>query len=206
MADFSYLFTTDVEPWNGGSTKRPPSMRHIATSRHAVAFAFKLLLSGAPKAIPAPHRGSRKCFHLIGHRQAGVARLLAFLKRVELPHAQPLIDDTIAVLNRQYDAKFFLLDPLEVFNSDEPYKMQINKLLDEIMDIDSAIDGQLAWLHEPLGRMTVGEPTQPGFIARLLGAKPKPALLLPAPDPLYRLERFGLQSWHDENGVSERLT
>jgi hypothetical protein len=201
MADFSYLFISDVEPWRGGNTQRPPSMRHIATSRHAVAFAFKLLLSGDPKAITAPQRGPRKCFHVMGDRQAGVSRLLAFLRRIELPHAQPLIDDTIAFLNRpQHDARFFLLDPLDVFNSDEPYKTQINKLMNEIMDLDSAIEGQLAWLHEPLGRMTVGEPTQPGFIARLFGAKPKPALLLPAPDPLYRLERIGLQSWHEENG------
>jgi len=58
--------------------------------------------------------------------------------------------------------------------------------------------GDVGRRHRPHPEpLTIGAPAQPGWVAKLFGAKPKPPLLLPAPDPLYRLERIGLRDWQD---------
>lgn len=200
MANFSYLFLSNTEPWRRGSTETPP-MRHISTGRHAIPFAFKVLLSGDPKAIKSPRGEPRTRFKLIGDRQSGVERLTAFLKRLDAPHAQPVIDHTLAFLNRaEHKSDFFVLDPVEVFDlTEESHAKQVQTLIDEITDIGSTFEHELARLQEHLGPVTIGPGVKPGFIAGLFGAKRRPAMQIPFPEPLYRFEQAGLRNWHERD-------
>ena len=195
VANFCYLYVSDTrpQPKAEGST---PSMRCIGVGRHDVPFAFKLLMSADPEAIQVPRPGSHKSFNVIAQREPGVARLLAFLEQIEMPHAQPLIRDTIAFLARpELQGSFFVLDPSDIFIMDDgPSKQQTARLIDEIRTIDSAIEERLAWVREPLGPVTLAAPPR-GWVARLFGMPPRPGHVLPGPDPVYRLEQLGLTGW-----------
>lgn len=195
MANFNFLYVSDTRPQSTADGKTP-SMRCIGAGRHDIPFAFKLLLSGDPEAIQVPRKGSHKHFNVIAHREPGVARLLAFLQQIDMPHAQPFIRDTIAFLARpELQARFFVFDPSDIFiMNDEPVKQQTTRLIDEIKTIDSVIEERLAWVSEPLAPVTLAAPPR-GWVARLFGMPPHPGHVLPAPDPVYRLERIGLTSW-----------
>jgi hypothetical protein len=176
-------------------------MRHISTARHRVPFAFKVLLSGEPTAIKRSEGGPRTSFNLVGDRRSGVERLAAFLHRIDLPEAQPVIHHTLSFLNRpEHQSPFFVLDPVEIFDlTEEPHKKQVQQLIDEIAHIDSTFDYELARLMEPLGPITIGPGVRPSFIARLFGAKQRPAMQVPFPEPLYRFEQAGLLNWHERS-------
>jgi hypothetical protein len=198
MANCSYLYLSNGESSRGENTDLS-SMRHISTARHDIPFAYKLILSGDPKAIRTARGGPRKSFDVTGDRRYGMASLIAFLKRIDLPHAQPVIDHTLAYLGKpEHDAALFLLHPAEVFNlSGESHRQQVRAPIDEITAIDSCIESELARLHEPLAPVTIRTQVQPGFIARLFGAKAQPAVTLAFPDPLYRFGQIGLRNWHE---------
>jgi hypothetical protein len=151
-------------------------MRHISTARHDVPFAFKVLLSGAPKAIKTSRGGSRTSFNLLGDRQSGVEHLAAFLHRIDLPEARPVIHHTLSFLSKpEHQSTFFILDPVEVFDlMEESHTTQVQRLTDEIANIDSTFEYELARLREPLGPITIGPGLMPVFIARLFGAKQRP--------------------------------
>ncbi len=197
MANCSYLFLSNTEPWHRGSTAVPP-MRHISTARHHIPFAFKVLLSGDPKAIKPP-RGAACRRLLIANREPGVERLAAFLNRIDLPHARPVIDHTLAFLHKpEHMSAFFVLDPMAVFDlEEESYTRQVRKLIDEITTIESTFERESAKLQEHLGPITIGPGMRPSFIARLFGAKQRPAVQVPFPEPLYRFEQAGLLNWHE---------
>jgi hypothetical protein len=198
MANCSYLFLSDIEPVRRDATEVYP-MRHISSARHDIPFAFKVLLLGNPKAIHSPRGGARKTFNLIGSRQLGLGQLAAFLNRIHVPQAQQVIDHTLSFLNKpEHESTFFVLDPVEVFDlTQESHTRQVHKLIDEINNIASTYDYELARLTEHLGPMTLGPGVMPGFIAKLFGAKQRPAMQVPFPEPLYRYEQAGLLNWHD---------
>lgn len=198
MANCSYLFLSNTKLQRADGAEAPP-MRHISTARHDVPFAFKVLLSGEPTAIKSFRRGPSTSFNLIGDRRSGVERLAAFLYRIDLPEAQPVIHHTLSFLNKpEHQSPFFVLDPVEVFNlTGESHAKQAQLLINEIANIDATFEYELARLTEPLGPITIGPGVMPGFIARLFGAKQRPAMQVPFPEPLYRFEQAGLLQWHE---------
>jgi hypothetical protein len=200
MANCSYLFLSNTEPPHDGGTGTPP-MHHISTARHGVPFAFKVLMSGEPKAVKISRGGPRTSFHLIGDRRSGVERLAALLHQIDMPQAQPVIHSTLSFLNKpEHQTSFFVLDPVEVFDLiEESHARQVQTLIDEIANIDATFEVELARLREPLGPMTIGPGVMPGFIARLFGAKQRPAMQVPFPEPLYRFEQAGLMNWHERS-------
>jgi hypothetical protein len=200
LANFSYLFLAEREPTASAPAGTAP-MRYIGTGRNDVPFAFKLLLSGAPVSVRNTGSTSQKRCYLVSPREPGLARLRQFLQRVELPGAQPLVEQTLAFFEQPAQRlPYFVLDPWDVFElGSEPHRQQFRTLHDEIRDIDAAIDAQLAHIHAPLPTTTIEETKQPGLIARLFGARPKPPRVLPFPDPLYRLKQLGLRSFHPDH-------
>jgi hypothetical protein len=196
MANCSYLFLSNTKP----NPRKEKRLRHISTARYDVPFAFKVLLSGDPTAIPSSRGGSRKTFDLIGDRQVGVDRLAGFLRRIDAPYAQPVVERTLAFLNRpEHQSAYFVLDPVDVFFlSKVSHKEQMRTLIDEIANIESVFEEQLARLNEQLGPVWIGPGVEPGFIARLFGEKRRPAMQVPFPEPLYRFEQAGLCNWHEE--------
>ena len=196
MANYSYLFVSDTEPGRRDDSGSP-SMLHISTGRNAIPFAFKVLLSGDPRAIKRQYGGASKSYMLVGNRQQGVERLTAFLQRVDVPQAQSLIAHTLSFLNKPEHRKtLFVLNPVDIFDLvEESHAQQMNRLMDEIKHIDATFDHQLARLQEPLGPITIGPGVRPGLIARLFGAKQQPAREVPFPEPLYRFETAGLLNW-----------
>lgn len=200
MANCSYLFLSNTNFLRMGNTEAPP-MRHVSTAPHDVPFAFKVLLSGEPRAIERSRGGPRSSFGLIGDRRSGVDRLEAFLHRIDLPIAQPVIQHTLSFLNKpEHQSAYFVLDPADVFDlTDESHTKQAQKLIDEIENIDATFEYELARLIAPLGPITIGPGVMPGLIARLFGAKQQPAKLVPFPQPLYRFEQAGLLNWHESS-------
>lgn len=197
MAHYSYLFLSNKKTPRAEKPQAAP-MQHISTGRNDVPFAFKVLLSGEPEAIRVSHGGPRKSFYLVGDRRAGVERLAAFLRRIDLPAGQPVIHDTLSFLDKpEHQSTFFVLNPADIFDMrDESHIVQVQKLVAEIGNIDATFEYELARLNEPLGPITLGPGTMPGFIARLFGAKQRPAMQVPFPEPLYRFEQAGLLTWH----------
>jgi hypothetical protein len=200
LANFSYLLLSEREPAVSGPAANAP-MRHIGTGRNHVPFAFKLLLSSEPRRVRDATSTAQKRFLLVSPREPGLARLRQFLQRIELSAAQPLVEQTLAFLDQPAQGlPYIVLNPWNIFDlGTEPHTQQFQALHDEIRNIDAAIDAQLAHIHTPLPSMTIEETNQPGFIARLLGARPKPPRVLPFPDPLYRLEELGLHSFHPDH-------
>lgn len=174
-------------------------MRHISTARHDIPFAFKVLLSGNPKAINSPRGGARKSFILMGNRQLGLDHLEAFLHRIDVPQAQQVINHTLSFLNKpEHQNTFIFLDPGEVFDlKQESHTKQVHKLIDEINNIESTYEYELARLREHLGPIMLGSGVMPSFIAKLFGARQRPAMQVPFPEPLYRFEQAGLLNWHN---------
>lgn len=197
MANCSYLFLSNAKPRPAERVQKAP-MHHISTARHGVPFAFKVLLSGDPEAIKISGGGPRTSFKLVGDRQSGVERLAAFLHRIDRPEAEPVIHDTLSFLNKpEHRSTFFVPDPVSIFDlSEESHARQAQKLIDEIVNIDATFEHELARLSEPLGPITIGPGAMPSFIARLFGAKQRPARQVPFPEPLYRFEQAGLLNWH----------
>lgn len=198
MSSFSYLFLCNAKPPRAEGAQSAP-MQHISTGRNDVPFAFKLLLSGGPEAIKVSRGGPRKSFYVVGDHRSGVERLAAFLHRIDLPEAQPVILDTLSFLNKpEHRNTFFVLDPADIFDmKEESHTGQVQKLVAEIENIDATFEYELARLNEPLGPITLGPGAMPGFIARLFGARQRPAMQVPFPEPLYRFEQAGLLSWHE---------
>jgi len=134
-------------------------MRPLSTARHHVPFAFKVLLSGEPKAVKVSLSGTRTSFKLIGDRRSGVERLAAFLHQIDVPEAQPVIHDTLSFLNKpEHHSSFFVLDPVEVFDlTEESHTKQAQRLIDEIANIDSTSSTNLHDWKSHLGHD--GSPT-----------------------------------------------
>jgi len=197
MGNFSYLFLSNGKPPRAERAQAAP-MQHISTARNDVPFAFKVLLSGEPEAIQVNRGGPRKSFYLVGDRRSGVERLAAFLRRIDRPDAQPVIHHTLSFLDKpEHQSTFFVLNPADVFDMrEESHTGQVQKLVAEIENIDATFEYELARLNEPLGPVTIGPGAMPGFIARLFGAKQRPARQVPFPEPLYRYEQAGLLNWH----------
>jgi len=192
VANRSYLYATDVPP-GGGDDGQDRELVGISEWNYDVPIVFKLLLSGSPKTCRSAVWDMDEEIALAGDYDAGVANLEAFLARITLPEAQPLIEEARAFLHDPaHRRRYFLLECGELYDMDEdPFEEQNAALLADVLDLDEDIEAALAGLA-PVPQ------TQPGSLRsrldRLLGRTPEP----PPPsarDPLLPVRLLGLGNW-----------
>jgi hypothetical protein len=201
LANRSYLYSIDEVPG-----ARPERIYSDATGigqwRWDTPLVHKLLVSVRTRVCRSIIWEDAGNIALIGDYEQGVARLAAFLARIELPEARPLIDEALAFMAAPHNRRrYFLLEAGEVFmmGNGSPTWQNL-ELLDEIEHIDASLEAAIAGLR---GETFEREPAPPpsseraGFIERWFDAvrmAPPP----PPPgwvDPSAVLESLGLGQW-----------
>ena len=193
MANRSYLFASDVVPAPGIS---PNEHRAIGISEwnYDIPIVFKLLLSASPQPCPSlvwPTAGS---VALVGDYAEGLARLKAFLGRIERADALPLIEEGLEFLNRETSRrKYLVLECAEIFSMDREDLMQCNtQLAGELLNLEKEVVAAL----ESILPSPVEKRKRAGLLAKLLGRTTAPPP--PGADPLQAVYRLGLGNWSND--------
>ncbi|MCW5233079.1 DUF7822 domain-containing protein [Verminephrobacter eiseniae] len=185
MANRSYLYASNVVP--GPDVKaQAHTVAGISEWNYDIPIVYKLLLSGNPRPCRSFIWNTPHDIALVGGYAPGVERLTAFLNRIDLPAARPLIEETLGFLADAGNIKqYFILECGEIFEmGDDPMQVQNARLLEEIKNLDAAVE-------QVLGSLRPAKPSPWSVIARLFGAKPPPT----AEDPLQVVRDLGLGNW-----------
>ncbi len=178
MANRSYLYAANHIP-SRNTSNADNRLVGISEWNYDVPIAFKLLLS----------QGTQKCTSSIwtvpeeaaiaGDYELGVARLMAYLERINDPAVLPLKEEARQFLTApENKRRYFVLECGELFDMiDSPWDVQTDLLLNEIRRVAEAEES--ARVNAPL----------PGFLGRLFGAKRSHAI------PPVKVESLGLGNW-----------
>jgi hypothetical protein len=150
MANRSYLYATDIVP---SEVSAPEKGQCIGISEFswAIPIVFKLLLGGNPRTCRSIIWKEASNIAIVGEYSRGLERLKEFLARIELPAAQPLVQEALDFLQENKNRRnYFLLECGEIFDlTEEPIDQQNAKLLDEIKNLDAEIEETLDGLRTP---------------------------------------------------------
>jgi hypothetical protein len=108
-------------------------------------------------------------FAIVGDYAMVFEALKAFMQKIELPEAQPLILETLGFLsNPENKNKYFILECVELFAMDnEPMFQEQNlALLEEIKHLEPNVE-------KALNSLQPKPPKPAGFFSKLFGVKPK---------------------------------
>ncbi|NUZ06632.1 hypothetical protein [Piscinibacter koreensis] len=188
MANRSYLYATDSNPGDGPDFGRLPV--GLAEWAYDFPLAFKILVSEQArpcKSIIWKVPGDD--IAIIGNYRLGFERLKKFLHQIDLPAAQPLIDDTLRFLTRPENRReFIVLEGGELFDMGEEPMAELNaRLFIEVSHLEPEIDSVLERL-----RWRPPAPRREGLLGRLFAPKPAP---LHHDDQLKLLRQLGLGAW-----------
>ena len=190
MANRSYLYSTNVIP---GPEVRKAERRFIGISEwnYDIPIIHKLLLSGTPRACSSSIWNNPDEIAIVGDFTEGVDRLRDFLRRIDLPAAQPLAAEALEFLAQDANRNpYFVLEAGEIFDmGSDPFPEQNARLLDEIRNLEPQIDHALA----ALSTRPAGTEKPRGLLASLFGVKSKPTETLI--DPLQSIRALGLGNW-----------
>lgn len=190
VANRSYLYSTNVIP---GPNAKDNGRKLIGISEwnYDIPIVFKLLLSSNPKACPSSIWENQEEIALVGDYASGVKNLEAFLSKITVTPAQPLIAEALEFLNRpENKSEYFVLECGEIFDMrDSPLQEQNLTLLAQVKDLQPEIDLALQSLLPP-----PAEPSKPvSFFARLLGRTSE--LPKQEHDPMQSIYSLGLGNW-----------
>ncbi len=190
MANRSYLYSTDHRP-GAEPAGLPHAPRGISEWNYDIPLVFKLLVSGnatVSRSAIWPDAGE---IALVGGYDEGVVRLDAFLERITLAEAQPLVEQAKAFVKAPANrGRYFLLEPGEILEmNDEPLAEQNLRLHDSIRKMDAEVEAAL----ETLAILPRASRAPQGFLARVFGRTPRACE--PAADPLASVRSFGLGHW-----------
>jgi len=191
VANRSYLYSTNVVPGQDAD-KSKRRIVGISEWNYDIPLVFRLLASGGTRTCRSVIWDNPDEIALLGDYAEGVARLRAFLKQIELPAAQPLIQEALAFLDKESNRNtYFLLECGEIFDMEEtPLAAQNAQLLHGMSNLHAETESILAGMR----KLHAEQAKSAGLIARLFGAKPpKPAD--PKTDPLQPLRALGLGYW-----------
>ena len=162
MANRSYLYSTHCLPGEEGCE----TAARIGLSEWAydIPLVYKLLVSGHPRACPSSIWESDDDIAIAGNYAEGVARLKRFLARIDLPSAQPMIQEALAFLGDPANVStYIVLESREIFEMQgDDLGAQNQDLLVEIADAGAEEDDIIAALHAP-----AAEPH--GLLGKLFG-------------------------------------
>ncbi|GKT14793.1 hypothetical protein AVHY2522_05875 [Acidovorax sp. SUPP2522] len=193
MANRSYLYSTDHPP-GAEPVGMPHQAKGIAEWNYDIPLVFKLLVSGkvtVSRSAIWPDAGE---IALMGGYDEGVVRLDAFLERITLAEAQPLVEQAKAFLKASTNrGQYFLLEPGEILEmNDEPLAQQNLQLHDSIRKMDAEVEAAL----ETLTILPRAARAPQGFLARVFGRTPRARE--PAVDPLASVRSVGLGHWSNQ--------
>lgn len=147
MANRSYLYATNVVPT---ADPAPATRKRTGISEWGweTPLVYKLLLSGDPRVCPSTLWRSPHNLAVIGDYDKGVAKLRAFLARIELPEAQPLIADALAFLDDDQNRQpWLVMECAELYDLEDEDMGQLNARMHErIQQIDNELDAVLETL------------------------------------------------------------
>lgn len=192
MAHRSYLYSTNAIPGKRVS-KNERQLVGISEWNYGIPLVYKLLLSGNPRACRSSIWDLSDDIAVVGDYKGGVANLREFLGRLNMPGAQPLIDEALDFLGRPENQNaYFLLEPGEIFDMDpEPVPDLTARLVGEIKNLEGE---KKAALRSLLAQPETQRTLKPfGLFAKLLGNKP--AHSQSAVDPIAPVYALGLGNW-----------
>ncbi|TWT88427.1 hypothetical protein Mal64_19080 [Pseudobythopirellula maris] len=157
MANRSYLYSANRLPSRDTSLEVLRTVG-IAEFNYDIPIAFMLLVSGNPQRCPSSIWASSEAEAIAGDYQIGVQRLLDFLRRVEHPEVNALIESTQAFLaDERNKNSYFLLEPCEIFELGE---WESDDTFDELLDYISGVDQVAEHVREKFSDAAQGQQTQ----------------------------------------------
>jgi hypothetical protein len=195
MANRSYLYSTNLIP--GPDVKKEDrKITGISEWNYDIPLVFKLLISGDPRGCPTSIWGAEGDIALVGDYALGVARLRAFLERIDMPEAKPAIEEALGFLNDPANVnQYFVLECGEIFEmSDGDLVEQNAELLENVRNLDEEMALALEDLR-PLPPEPPAPPKAVGWLAKLFGAKEEAAPVVQEIDPLQSVYGLGLGNW-----------
>lgn len=155
MANRTYLFACNQKPTGKPSPGR--TIVGLSEWNYDIPLAYRILVSGNPEACfssiwtePADPSVVPQHMAVVGESEAGLERLKGVFKRITLPQAQRVINESLAFLDRT-DRKlgFYFLEPAELFAMDDDEESpELNrKLCASLASLDREIDHVVAAIN-----------------------------------------------------------
>jgi hypothetical protein len=190
VANRSYLYSTNAVPGTK-SLQEKPKLRGIAEWNYDVPLVFKLLLSGNPRPCQSSIWEVTEAIAIAGDYGDGVERLTRFLKEIQAPIAQPVIQEALAFLADDSNRNlYFVLESGEIFEmEEEPLAEQNRLLIEEIGTLDAVIKDALLSIEHPQR----SEVKKPSFLSKMFGSSPTPTD--ETVDLLKKIHSLGLGAW-----------
>ncbi|QEI07502.1 hypothetical protein FXN63_17900 [Pigmentiphaga aceris] len=148
MANRSYLYSTNVVPDHHAA---PAERKRIGISEWAwdTPLVYRLLLSGNPRTCPSTIWNLPEEIAIVGDYAQGVEKLRAFLSRITLPDAQPMIAEALAFLDDTDNQQTWLvLESGELYDMEDDDMAQLNaRMLASIEQVDQDAEAMLTALQ-----------------------------------------------------------
>lgn len=148
MANRSYLYSCNIVP---GADAGAVARKRIGLSEWnwETPLAFRLLLSGNPRVCRSTIWDLPDEIAIVGDYAQGVEKLRAFLARITLPEAQPLIAEAMAFLDDEANRQAWLvLESGELYDMEDSDMAALNsEMLASIQDVDSEAEAMLTALQ-----------------------------------------------------------
>lgn len=196
MSNCSAIYSTDTSGGPLGERPFGDVLCTLGSHPGDYPIVYKLLLSGNPRICRSFVCGPRD-LALLGDYEAGLARLSEFLGRIAIPQAQAAIEAALGFLHAPENRRqYFLLETADIVGmGDGSPKQQNQALIDEINHLAPELERVLEAFDAWMAPIAPAAPPKPGFLARLLGAKPQAAAPVAEPDVTAFLDWMGLSSW-----------
>jgi hypothetical protein len=204
MANRSYLYSSNLIP-NTNVLKSERRLVGLSEWPNNIPLIYRVLMSGNPRVCTTSIWDNDEDIAIVSDYAPGLERLKQFLKRINLPQAQPYIDEALAFLEHKDNAQDYLvLECGEIFNfNDEPMEDQNKALLKDIQDLEHEMTIALEDLHilaNPASEIL----SSMGKLAKLFRKKPAPLTPI-APADLQEQEnklltaifQLGLGEWNN---------
>ncbi|MGQ2998620.1 DUF7822 domain-containing protein [Variovorax sp.] len=145
MANRSYLYASAALPDAGA---RPSALRGISEYAYDVPLVFRLLVSCETRPCRSAIWDEPEPLALAGRCGPGIARVAAFLARIDHPAISPMREDALRFLaEHTRPDEWFVLEPAEVLSmGDAPVASEVEKLRQGLADLDAEIERTLAAL------------------------------------------------------------
>jgi hypothetical protein len=148
LANRSYLYSSNVV---AGTDAGAAARKRIGISEWnwETPLVFRLLLSGNPRVSRSTIWDLPDEIAIVGDYAQGVEKLRAFLARITLPQAQPLIAEAMAFLDDEANRQaWFVLESGELYDMEDGDMAELNSdMLASIQDVDSDAEAMLTALQ-----------------------------------------------------------
>ncbi|GGX72512.1 DUF7822 domain-containing protein [Saccharospirillum salsuginis] len=150
MANRAYLYSTKHTP--GTPLAKDVSRRFVGLSEwpYDIPLTYGLLLSGNPRTCRSMIWDAPEDISIMADYDAGVERLKAFMRDIDVPAAHPLFEETVSFLDRAENRNPYLfMEPLEVYELMEGEPPVLNRgLCEALNNLDDRAAETVERLHQ----------------------------------------------------------